>query len=180
MSAILRKGWCPGALSPMLSGDGYLVRLRLTNGVLSFERARALADLARRFGNGLFDLSARANLQMRGVGAAVLAPLQAELAALRLLDGSAADKRQQPRFQSEVRFPQLAVVDIFNPLPDARLAAVLVPAGPQMPVIEAKHLRRKPGGDMHSVGDVADGNGVLRPAWVEPRPHGPRHVAVER
>jgi len=82
----LRKGWCPGALSPMLSGDGYLVRLRLTNGVLLFERAHALANLARRFGNGLFDLSARANLQMRGVGADSLAPLQAELAALGLLD----------------------------------------------------------------------------------------------
>src|SRR5207244_6536291 len=101
-------------------------------------------------------------------------------APLRLLDGSAADERQQPRFQAEMCFPQLAVVDVFNSLPDARFAAVLVPAGPQMAVIEAKHLRRKPGWDVHSIGDVADGNGVLRPVRIEPGPHGARYLAVER
>jgi precorrin-3B synthase len=70
----------------MLSGDGYIFRLRLTNGVLSFARAKAFAALARRYGNGAFDLSARANLQMRGVGAAHIAPLQEALATLGLLD----------------------------------------------------------------------------------------------
>ncbi len=69
MIETLRKGWCPGALAPMLSGDGYIFRIRLLNGVLSFERAQIFADLALRYGNGAFDLSARANLQMRGVGA---------------------------------------------------------------------------------------------------------------
>ncbi len=39
MIETLRKGWCPGALAPMLSGDGYIFRLRLVNGILSFERA---------------------------------------------------------------------------------------------------------------------------------------------
>ena len=61
------KGWCPGALRPMMSGDGLLVRLRLTGGVLSFANARAIADVAARFGNGKISLSARANLQLRGV-----------------------------------------------------------------------------------------------------------------
>jgi precorrin-3B synthase len=82
----LRKGWCPGALAPMLSGDGYIFRLRLVNGSLSFERARKFAEMARRYGNGAFDLSARANLQMRGVGVEDIPALQAELAALGLLD----------------------------------------------------------------------------------------------
>ncbi len=82
----LRKGWCPGALAPMLSGDGYIFRLRLVNGSLSFERARKFAELARRYGNGAFDLSARANLQMRGVGVEDIPALQAELAALGLLN----------------------------------------------------------------------------------------------
>ena len=86
MTVISRKGWCPGALAPMLSGDGYIFRLRLTNGALTFARAKIFAALARRYGNGAFDLSARANLQMRGVGAAHIAPLQDELAALGLLD----------------------------------------------------------------------------------------------
>ena len=85
----LRKGWCPGALAPMLSGDGYIFRLRLTNGILSFERAKKFAELSRRFGNGAFDLSARANLQMRGVSAENIPALQEELSALGLLDSDA-------------------------------------------------------------------------------------------
>jgi precorrin-3B synthase len=89
MTEILTKGWCPGALAPMLSGDGYIFRLRLTNGILSFERAKIFSGLARRYGNGAFDLSARANLQMRGVNAENIAPLQRELSALGLLDSDA-------------------------------------------------------------------------------------------
>jgi precorrin-3B synthase len=89
MTETLRKGWCPGALAPMLSGDGYIFRLRLTIGILSFERAKIFADLARRFGNGAFDLSARANLQMRGVPAEKIEALQDELRALGLLDRDA-------------------------------------------------------------------------------------------
>ncbi len=85
----LWKGRCPGALAPMLSGDGYIFRLRLTNGILSFERAKTFADLSRRYGNGAFDLSARANLQMRGVGAENIRALQEELSALGLLDSDA-------------------------------------------------------------------------------------------
>jgi precorrin-3B synthase len=89
MTGNLRKGWCPGALAPMLSGDGYIFRLRLTNGILSFERAKTFADLSRRYGNGAFDLSARANLQMRGVSAENIRALQEELSALGLLDSDA-------------------------------------------------------------------------------------------
>lgn len=89
MTETSRKGWCPGALAPMLSGDGYIFRLRLTNGILTFERAKIFADLARRFGNGAFDLSARANLQMRGVAGEKIADLQNELRALGLLDSDA-------------------------------------------------------------------------------------------
>jgi precorrin-3B synthase len=89
MTETSRKGWCPGALAPMLSGDGYIFRLRLTNGILSFARAKIFADLARRFGNGAFDLSARANLQMRGVSGEKISDLQNELRALGLLDADA-------------------------------------------------------------------------------------------
>lgn len=61
------KGWCPGAFRPMKSGDGLLVRLRPTGGRLSQEQALGVAALSRRYGNGLMDLTARANLQIRGV-----------------------------------------------------------------------------------------------------------------
>ena len=39
--ASLRKGWCPGALAPMRTGDGLLVRLRVTGGRLDLDRARS-------------------------------------------------------------------------------------------------------------------------------------------
>ena len=60
-------GWCPGALRPMMSGDGLVVRIRTPFGRFSADQARSLAELSARFGNGLLDLSARGNLQMRGV-----------------------------------------------------------------------------------------------------------------
>lgn len=61
------KGWCPGALRPMMSGDGLLVRVRIRDATLRPADALALADMARRFGNGAIDLTRRANLQLRGV-----------------------------------------------------------------------------------------------------------------
>lgn len=86
----LVKGWCPGALRPMETGDGFLVRVRLTAGILTAEIAQELADLSRRFGNELIDLSQRGNLQLRGVELENIHPLQAQLAELGLLDHDAA------------------------------------------------------------------------------------------
>lgn len=82
----LRKGWCPGALRPMPARDGLIVRLRITGGIMPSATARALADLAARHGNGLFDLSARGNLQMRGLGEDALADVHDGLRILDLLD----------------------------------------------------------------------------------------------
>ena len=87
--AIQTKGWCPGALRPMLSGDGYLVRLRISGGVVSASAAMAVADCAQRYGNGLLDLSARANLQLRGVHEASLPALVEALQSRGLIDESA-------------------------------------------------------------------------------------------
>lgn len=88
----LRKGWCPGALRPMQTGDGLLVRLRLTGGVLPAALARDLADASRRYGGAAFDLSARANLQMRGVTEETLPALTECLSALGVLDEDAASE----------------------------------------------------------------------------------------
>ena len=60
-------GWCPGALRPMMSGDGLVVRVRAPLGRLTVDQARGVARLSQDFGNGLLDISARANLQMRGI-----------------------------------------------------------------------------------------------------------------
>ena len=86
MSQFAIKGWCPGALRPMRSGDGLVVRIRPHGGRLSRAQATGIAELAERFGNGLMDVTNRANLQIRGVGDAGHAPLIAELARLDLID----------------------------------------------------------------------------------------------
>ena len=85
----LVKGWCPGALRPMQSGDGLIVRVRPRVGILSLDQARTLADLARRLGNGHIDLTRRANLQLRGLRERDLAELQTELGRLGLIDADA-------------------------------------------------------------------------------------------
>lgn len=51
----------------MATGDGLLVRLRPPDGTFHAMEARALARGTRECGNGLFDISTRGNLQIRGV-----------------------------------------------------------------------------------------------------------------
>lgn len=86
MSAAQVKGWCPGALRPMQSGDGLVVRVRPFGGRLDAAQIAGLADLAGRYGNGLIDVTSRANLQIRGVSDASHLPLIDGLAQLALLD----------------------------------------------------------------------------------------------
>lgn len=83
------RGWCPGALRPMLSGDGLVVRLRPRLGRLTREQAAGAAELAVVHGNGMLDLSSRANLQMRGVSEEGHEGLLRGLRALDLLDDDA-------------------------------------------------------------------------------------------
>jgi precorrin-3B synthase len=65
----------------MPSGDGLLVRLNLPCGALPAGLARGIADGARRYGNGLIDLTRHGNLQLRGASEATLPELRAILAA---------------------------------------------------------------------------------------------------
>lgn len=90
MSVPLVQGWCPGALRPMASGDGLVVRVRAHGGRLAQDQARAIADLAQTHGNGLIDLSARANLQLRGVSETGHQAVLAGLDGLGLIDADAA------------------------------------------------------------------------------------------
>ncbi len=89
MSAIAVKGWCPGALRPMQSGDGLVVRVRPFGGRLEATQVAGLAELAERFGNGLLDVTSRANLQIRGVDEQGHRLLLDGLARLGLLDHDA-------------------------------------------------------------------------------------------
>ncbi len=86
MTAPAVKGWCPGVLRPMESGDGLIVRLKLTCGIVPLDLAARIADWSSRFGNGEIDLTGRANLQIRGVTDASLLGLQGAIAEAGLLD----------------------------------------------------------------------------------------------
>jgi precorrin-3B synthase len=87
--AIDVRGWCPGILQPMQSGDGLIVRVRPHGGAFALNEARVLADLAARLGNGHVDLTRRANLQLRGLSEEALPELQAALGRLGLVDAEA-------------------------------------------------------------------------------------------
>ncbi|WP_309663848.1 precorrin-3B synthase [Tabrizicola sp.] len=80
------KGWCPGALRPMQSGDGWLVRIRPPGGMLTPAQAAGIAKASLAHGNGILDLSSRANLQLRGVRPEAHAALIDDLSALGLID----------------------------------------------------------------------------------------------
>lgn len=86
MIASMIKGWCPGALRPMQSGDGLVVRVRPFGGRLDAAQTAGLAHLAERHGNGLIDVTSRANLQIRGVSESSHRLLLDGLAQLTLLD----------------------------------------------------------------------------------------------
>lgn len=86
MSAPQIRGWCPGAHRPMESGDGLVVRVRPPLGEITPDQARGLADLADCHGNGIVELTSRANLQIRGVTDRAHGAVLARLASLGLLD----------------------------------------------------------------------------------------------
>jgi precorrin-3B synthase len=148
-----RKGWCPGALKPMRTGDGLLVRVRLTGGRLSPALAAALAQAARDYGNGLFDLTARANLQLRGVRDETLQPLLDRLSELGVLDDSAAAEQVR-----NVLASPLAGLD----------ETALIDVGPLVAELE----RRLTGDERFHVlpakfGFLVDGGGVLPLEGIE-------------
>ena len=58
---------CPGALQVHQAADGALVRVRLPGGAITAAQLTTLADLSSRFGSGTLELTARGNVQLRGI-----------------------------------------------------------------------------------------------------------------
>ncbi len=77
----MRRGACPTLAAPMQTGDGWLVRLVLAEG-LTPGQLGGLAAAARRHGNGRIEISARGSLQLRGLPGPVADGLAADLGAL--------------------------------------------------------------------------------------------------
>ena len=74
------------------AADGWLARVRLPGGRLTADALLALAAACEQLGNGLIDLTARANLQVRGLGADASAALATRLQAAGLLPSIAHDR----------------------------------------------------------------------------------------
>ncbi len=86
MTRFAQRGWCPSLHEPMATGDGLLVRVKPPSARLSSDAARALADAAARFGNGVIELTRRGNLQVRGLSAVGVPGFAAAMVAAGLAD----------------------------------------------------------------------------------------------
>lgn len=144
MNGFQVQGWCPGALRPMESGDGLVVRVRPPLGRLSPDQARGLAAAARAHGNGLIDLSARGNVQVRGVTAASHSALIVDLREMDLIDASPeAEQRRN------------IVITPFADAETYRLASALADALVQMPPLPGKFGFVVDSGPMPVMGDIS-------------------------
>ena len=111
----------------MDAADGLLVRLRLPGGSIDPSGLRTVADIADEFGNGIVELTSRANLQIRGLGANEIGVVADRLVeqGLAAADGDADQRRDvvvspltgfDPHAQIDLRH---ATVEIAGLLADA-------------------------------------------------------------
>jgi precorrin-3B synthase len=73
------RGACPALSAPMQTGDGLLVRLNAASGGFSPAALAGLAEAAFRHGNSILEVTARGNLQIRGLAAETVVPLAADI-----------------------------------------------------------------------------------------------------
>lgn len=123
------KGWCPGALTPMESGDGWIVRVKPFGGRLRRAQADGLASLAAAHGNGVIDLSARGNVQLRGVTQASHTPLIEGLRVLGLVDTDAATEARRNIIVTPFWLPGDETETLAAELTDALVASTLTLPG---------------------------------------------------
>ncbi|MCO8170962.1 precorrin-3B synthase [Pseudomonas sp. 21LCFQ02] len=64
-----RPSACPGLLRIVAARDGGICRIKLAGGVLSAAQAQAVARAAQTYAQGVIEVTNRANLQIRGIGA---------------------------------------------------------------------------------------------------------------
>lgn len=62
-----RDDACPGALHVHQAADGALARIRLPGGMITAAQLETLAHAATRHGSGTLELTARGNIQLRGI-----------------------------------------------------------------------------------------------------------------
>ncbi|WP_267426029.1 precorrin-3B synthase [Methylobacterium sp. GC_Met_2] len=119
----------------MPTGDGLLARVHPPLGILALEQARAVAQGALLFGNGHLDLTARANLQIRGVTESTRAPL-----ARLLTEAGLGDRRADGGPQRLTLTQPLAGHDPAERIDVPALARAIEAAARDIPGLPAKTL----------------------------------------
>lgn len=87
-----RQDRCPGVLALHEAADGWLARVRVPGGRIPAAALLALAAISEELGNGLLDLTARANLQLRGLAPDAATALVPRLDAVGLLPSITHDR----------------------------------------------------------------------------------------
>jgi precorrin-3B synthase len=126
----LRRGWCPSTLRPMETGDGWLVRLHPPGTWLTPMQLQRIATLARKHGNGLIEVSARGNMQLRGVTPQSHPALVATLLAERLVDEHDGDGPQRLTLVSPLAGGAGALIDVLALSSDIEAHARRIPGLP--------------------------------------------------
>ncbi|MGW5956994.1 precorrin-3B synthase [Methylorubrum thiocyanatum] len=144
-----RRGWCPSLARPMPTGDGLLARIHPPLGHLTPTQMRAVAEGARRHGNGHIDVTARGNLQIRGVSDA-----SAPLLACALAEAGLSDSRDDGGPQRLTLTDPLAGLDPAERIDVPALARAVEAAGRAVPGLPPKTLVAIDGGGAHGLGTV--------------------------
>lgn len=79
----LQRGACPALSAPMMTGDGLLARIALIEAISPAQLAD-ICRLALSHGNGMVDISARGNLQVRGLSETSAPHLDADVRGMNL------------------------------------------------------------------------------------------------
>jgi precorrin-3B synthase len=79
----MRRGACPALSAPMMTGDGLLARISLVDAISPGDLAE-ICRFALKHGNGMVDISARGNLQVRGLTETSALMLDTEVRAMNL------------------------------------------------------------------------------------------------
>lgn len=144
-----RRGWCPSLARPMPTGDGLLARIHPPLGRLTPTQLRAVAEGARAHGNGHIDVTARGNLQIRGVSEASAPGLACALAQAGL-----GDTRDDGGPQRLTLTAPLAGLDPTERIDVPALARAVEAAGLAVPGLPPKTLVAIDGGGAHGLGTV--------------------------
>ena len=144
-----RRGWCPSLARPMPTGDGLLARVHPPLGQLTPAQLRAVADGARIHGNGHIDVTARGNLQIRGVSEASAPRLACALA-----EAGLGDIRDDGGPQRLTLTPPLAGLDGSERIGVSALARAAEGAGSAVIGLPAKTLVAIDGGGAFGLGAI--------------------------